>query len=56
MVSEKVDKIGEELEENVREEEEEKGCGKEGIFYGWVGYVERGEERKEVEELKEKGE
>ena len=55
IVTQKVDKIAQELEQNVTEEQEDKRSAKERIFYASVAYLQTADDTKQLDELKDKG-
>lgn len=55
IVTQKVDKIAQELEQNVTEEQENKHSTKERIFYASVAYLQSTDDTTQLDELKDKG-
>ena len=55
IVTQKVDKIAQELEQNVTEEQENKHSTKERIFYASVAYLQSTDDTTQLDELKGKG-
>ncbi len=55
IVTQKVDKIAQELEQNVTEEQEDKRSAKERIFYASVAYLQSDYDTRQLDELRDKG-
>lgn len=55
IVTQKVDKIAKELEQNVTEGQDNKRSAKERIFYASVAYLQTADDTKQLDELKDKG-
>lgn len=55
IVTQKVDKIAKELEQNVTEGQDNKRSAKERIFYASVAYLQTTDDTKQLDELKDKG-
>ena len=55
IVTQKVDKIAQELEQNVTEEQEDKRSAKERIFYASVAYLQSDHDTRQLDELRDKG-
>lgn len=55
IVTQKVDKIAQELEQNVTEKQDNKRSAKERIFYASVAYLQSDHDTKQLDELRDKG-
>lgn len=55
MITQKVDKIAQELEQNVGEKQENGAAAKENTFYSSVAYLQFSDDTRQLDELREKG-
>ena len=55
MITQKVDKIAQELEQNVGEKQENGAAAKEKTFYSSVAYLQFSDDTRQLDELREKG-
>lgn len=55
LITQKVDKIAQDLERNVGEKQEEKVAVQEKVFYSSVAYLQFSDDTRQLDELKEKG-